>query len=71
MVLMVLQNENNFCFFSDDEFGERSVSVYLDGVESELVFIDHTHGEMSVSKFLTYFLYIFWITINITNTKKA
>ena len=35
---------------SDDEFGERSVSVYSDGVESELVFIDHTHGEMSVSK---------------------
>ena len=41
---------NNFFFqISDDEFGERSVSVSLDGVESEIVFIDHTSGEMSVS----------------------
>ena len=36
--------------FSDEEFGERSVSVVLDGEESELVFIDHTSGEMSVSR---------------------
>ena len=35
-------------FFSDDEFGERSVSVSLDNVESEIVFIDHEAGEMSV-----------------------
>ena len=35
--------------FTDEEFGERAVSVILDGVESELVFIDHAHGEMSVS----------------------
>ncbi len=35
--------------FSDDEFGERSVGVVLDNVESELIFIDHTNGEMSVS----------------------
>ena len=35
--------------FTDEEFGERSVSVVLDGAESELVFIDHAHGEMSVS----------------------
>ena len=34
---------------SDDEYGERSVSVSLDGDESELIFIDHTAGEMSVS----------------------
>ena len=32
----------------DDEYGERSVSVSLDGDESELIFIDHTAGEMSV-----------------------
>lgn len=36
-------------FLTDEEFGERAVSVILDGVESELVFIDHAHGEMSVS----------------------
>ena len=37
---------------TDDEYGERSVSVSLDGDESELIFIDHTAGEMSVSKHL-------------------
>ena len=36
-------------FFLDDEYGERCVSVNLDGEESELVFIDHPAGEMSVS----------------------
>ena len=34
---------------SDDEFGEKSVSVLLDGEESEIVFIDHPAHEMSVS----------------------
>ena len=33
---------------SDDEFGERTVSVLLDEKESELVFIDHPSVEMSV-----------------------
>lgn len=33
----------------DDEFGEKSVSVLLDGEESEMVFIDHPSTEMSVS----------------------
>ena len=36
-------------FVSDDEFGEKSVSVLLDGEESELIFIDHPSTEMSVS----------------------
>lgn len=36
-------------FFSDDEFGERTVSVLLDGEESEMIFIDHPSSEMSVS----------------------
>lgn len=31
----------------DDEFGEKSVSVLLDGEESELTFIDHPCSEMS------------------------
>ena len=35
-------------FVSDEDFGERNVSVVLDDVESELIFIDHTNGEMSV-----------------------
>lgn len=34
---------------TDDEFGEKTVSVLLDGEESEIVFIDHPSSEMSVS----------------------
>lgn len=37
--------------FSDEEYGEKSVSVLLDGEESELIFVDHSSGEMSVSLF--------------------
>lgn len=33
----------------DDESGEKSVSVLLNGEESELTFIDHSTAEMSVS----------------------
>ncbi|XP_028169011.1 uncharacterized protein LOC114358994 [Ostrinia furnacalis] len=39
--------------FLDDEFGEKSVSVLLDGEESELVFIDHPSTEMSVENCLS------------------
>lgn len=38
-----------YIFFSDDEFGEKTVSILLDGEESEMVFIDHPSTEMSVS----------------------
>jgi hypothetical protein len=38
--------------FADDDFGERRVSVLLDEVESELVFIDHPSSEMSVGVYL-------------------
>ena len=41
-------NTNPILLIPDDEYGERSVSVSLDGDESELIFIDHTAGEMSV-----------------------
>jgi hypothetical protein len=34
---------------TDDEFGEKTVSVLLDGEESEMIFIDHPSAEMSVS----------------------
>lgn len=34
---------------ADEEYGEKSVSVLLDGEESELIFVDHSSGEMSVS----------------------
>ncbi|RZF47312.1 hypothetical protein LSTR_LSTR009803 [Laodelphax striatellus] len=37
----------------DDEFGEKSVSVLLDGEESELTFIDHPSSEMSPEDCLT------------------
>ena len=35
--------------FIDDEYGEKSISVKLDGEEVELCFIDHPSNEMSVS----------------------
>ncbi|XP_031638453.1 uncharacterized protein LOC116350696 isoform X1 [Contarinia nasturtii] len=37
----------------DDEFGEKTVSVLLDGEESEIVFIDHPSSEMSVENSLS------------------
>jgi len=37
--------------FADDEFGEKTVSILLDGEESEMVFIDHPSIEMSVSTY--------------------
>jgi hypothetical protein len=37
-------------FAADDEFGEKTVSVLLDGEESEMIFIDHPSVEMSVSR---------------------
>lgn len=38
----------------DDDSGEKSVSVLLNGEESEIVFIDHSTAEMSVSNFLCF-----------------
>ncbi|XP_042212069.1 GTP-binding protein REM 1-like [Homarus americanus] len=37
----------------DEEFGEKSVSVLLDGEESEVTFIDHPAHEMSVENCLS------------------
>lgn len=36
--------------FSDEEYGQKNVSVMLDGQETELEIIDHPASEMSVSK---------------------
>ena len=33
--------------YLDEEYGEKSVSVELDGQEAELIFIDHPSNEMS------------------------
>lgn len=41
-------------YVADDEFGEKTVSILLDGEESEMIFIDHPHVEMSVSIQLFY-----------------
>lgn len=46
--------------FADDEFGEKTVSILLDGEESEMVFIDHPSIEMSVSTF-SYFIPIVYV----------
>ncbi|XP_071526805.1 uncharacterized protein [Panulirus ornatus] len=37
----------------DEEFGEHSVSVMLDGEESEIMFIDHPADEMTVENYLS------------------
>ena len=36
-------------FVSDEEYGQKSVSVMLNGQETELEIIDHPTAEMSVS----------------------
>lgn len=38
-----------FCDLADDEYGQKSVSVMIDGQETELEVIDHPASEMSVS----------------------
>ena len=51
-------------FFSvaEDEYDEKCVSVMLEGEETEMVFIDHPHSEISVSRILQLPLMdvIFW-----------
>lgn len=39
----------SFLRLSDEEYGEQSVSVMLDGEESEIMFLDHPADEMTVS----------------------
>ncbi|KAH0816364.1 hypothetical protein GEV33_006427 [Tenebrio molitor] len=46
---MTSEYMNTYDASLDDEFGERTVSVLLDGEESEMIFIDHPASEMSVS----------------------
>lgn len=48
-----------FLFVSDDESGEKSVSVLLAGEESELTFIDHPYSEISVSNTYPLFPYLY------------
>ena len=35
---------------AEDEYDEKCVSVMLEGEETEMVFIDHPHSEISVSR---------------------
>jgi len=37
---------------TDDESGEKAVSVLLSGEESELIFIDHGYTDMTVSTWI-------------------
>ncbi|XP_039750586.1 uncharacterized protein LOC120626862 isoform X2 [Pararge aegeria] len=50
---MTSEYMNTYDASLDDEFGEKSVSVLLDGEESELIFIDHPSTEMSVENCLS------------------
>ena len=47
---------------AEDEYDEKCVSVMLEGEETEMVFIDHPHSEISVSRILQLPLMdvIFW-----------
>lgn len=45
------QNKWRIPIPTDDDTGEKSVSVLLSGEESELVFIDHTHTDVMVSNY--------------------
>ena len=47
--MIFLDNYNIYILVLDEEFGEHSVVVNLDGVQSEMILIDHPSGEMSVS----------------------
>lgn len=49
--------QNILLFFIDDEFGEKTVSILLDGEESEMIFIDHPSHEMSVSLYINPFYF--------------
>ena len=46
---------------ADDEYGEKSVSVSLDGQEAEITFIDHPSNEMSVSCHYEYVLVCIYV----------
>lgn len=50
---MTSEYMNTYDASLDDEFGEKTVSVLLDGKESEMIFIDHASAEMSVENCLT------------------
>jgi len=43
-------DNREFRDFADDEYGQKSVSVMLDGQETELEIIDHPSAEISVSR---------------------
>ena len=43
---------------TDDEYGEKTVSVSLDGQEAELNFIDHPSNEMGVSVDVDMFMWL-------------
>nr|XP_034174616.1 uncharacterized protein LOC117601659 [Osmia lignaria] len=50
---MTSEYMNTYDASLDDEFGEKTVSILLDGEESEMVFIDHPCVEMSVENSLS------------------
>ena len=49
---------------SDDDSGEKSVSVLLSGEESELVFLDHANGIGLVSNFVENVSNIVFVIVN-------
>lgn len=51
----MVKKKKNYTFSADDDYGQKTVSVLLDGQETDLEIVDHPACEMSVRIFLTYF----------------
>ncbi|CAB0020459.1 unnamed protein product [Nesidiocoris tenuis] len=54
---MTSEYMNTYDASLDDEFGEKTVCILLDGEESEVVFIDHPASEMSVAEDILNYLW--------------
>ncbi|KAK8393665.1 hypothetical protein O3P69_006774 [Scylla paramamosain] len=58
---------NTLTILEDEEYGEQSVSVMLDGEESEIMFVDHPADEMTVENYLTtYEPHAFVVVLSVT-----
>lgn len=64
-----------FYIITDEEYGQKNVSVLLDGQETELEIIDHPASEMSVSILYRFLLQLkvsrirFWICLKMRGFK--
>ena len=55
-VTVLLEGISDNLFIVDDDYGEKTISINLDGEEVDLSFIDHPSNEMSVRTICNYLL---------------